>query len=82
MEVKIEVEESASRKGRCRVLVEGIQTLGAIMKNPWLHTAFSKLKVDLPSPNGMYNVMLCAFLSSSLLLISISTEKLNINKYR
>lgn len=43
METGREVEgEEERRRGRWKVLETGSQRLGAIMKRPWLHTAFSR----------------------------------------
>jgi len=47
IETLTEVVEFASRNGLRRVLVDGIQEFGAIMKKPWLQTAFSKLNVSI-----------------------------------
>ncbi len=68
MEAMTDVIEFASRNGRKRVLVDGFQKFGAIMKNPWLHTAFSKLKVVMHSPNANFNKQPFIFCSLSLYL--------------
>ncbi|KAG5627320.1 hypothetical protein H5410_012538 [Solanum commersonii] len=39
--------ESTNRKGREKVLVDGSQMLGAIMKKLWLHMTFSRSPWDL-----------------------------------
>uniref|UniRef100_A0A0V0H648 Putative ovule protein n=1 Tax=Solanum chacoense TaxID=4108 RepID=A0A0V0H648_SOLCH len=45
IKVRADLMESSNRRGREKVLVDGSQWLGAIMKKPWLHTAFSKLNL-------------------------------------
>lgn len=55
METVTELVPSASRSGLWRVLADGLHWFGAIIKKPWLQTAFSILNVDLLSPNAKVN---------------------------
>lgn len=47
MRTTAEVLPLERRRGRRRDLVSGSHLLGAIMKRPWLQTAFSRLKVGM-----------------------------------
>lgn len=72
METVTEVVWSRRRRGRESDFSRGIHRFGAIMKNPWLQTAFSKLKLASTSTN--INVIIRSVLPSKCVCIFITSS--------
>lgn len=61
IEAYTEEETLERRKGLSSVFLEGLHKFGGIIKKPWLHTAFSKLKLPLHSPRCNRKFILSSF---------------------